>query len=195
MVTIIDRIYEATYLILHHQIYGCSLPLCTSSSSVSVTAYITPLLTSRLANLWKLSPVLYSYRPLALRAPTWEGLASQTKTLHPRKLNRILRQWKMNFSKVKCVNWSVNHVYYMDICVIARICVQRYWGGIKATSNWCYAVTSVHVQCCHSAWSPQPTSSIAHCSFKVHECRMWNVSKMYGTWHRKLNFFRKLPHG
>ena len=27
----------------------------------------------------------YSYRPFVLRAPTWEGLASQTKTLHLQK--------------------------------------------------------------------------------------------------------------
>ena len=40
-------------------------------------------------------------------------------------------------------------------------------------------MTSVHVQCCHSAWSPQPTTLIACGSCIVHDCRMGNVSTMY----------------
>ena len=43
-VTLIDRV-TLNCLILYHQIHGCSLPLRTSSS-VSITAYITLLLTS-----------------------------------------------------------------------------------------------------------------------------------------------------
>ena len=92
--TIIDRVTLSYVLLnsvkmpsIHASNPWMQLSTCTSSTSVSILHL--------LANLWKVSPrvhtlgvtyaLCYRYCPLELRAPTWEGLASQTKTLHLRK--------------------------------------------------------------------------------------------------------------